>query len=39
MKTRRVVLQDQSKLNLTLGQPESVAQALQTQMDRDFTPI
>ena len=39
MKTRHVVLQDQSKLNLTLGQLESVAQALQTQVDRDFRPI
>ena len=37
MKTRHVVLQDQSKLNLTLAQLDSVAQALQTQVDRDFT--
>ncbi|HXJ15494.1 MAG TPA: hypothetical protein VNH19_24740 [Candidatus Limnocylindrales bacterium] len=39
MKTRHVVLQDQSKLNLTLAQLDSVAQALQTQLDRDFTPV
>lgn len=39
MKTRHVVLQDQSKLNLTLSQLESVAQALQTQVERDFTPV
>ena len=39
MKTRHVVLQDQSKLNLTLAELDSVAQALQIQVDRDFTPI
>jgi hypothetical protein len=39
MKTRHVVLQDQSKLNLTLSQLDPIAQALQTQVDRDFTPI
>jgi len=39
MKTRHVVLQDQSALNLTLAQLDSVAQALQTQLDRDFTPV
>jgi hypothetical protein len=39
LKTRHVVLQDQSKLNLTLAQLDTVAQSLQTQLDRDFTPI
>ncbi|HXH67388.1 MAG TPA: hypothetical protein VNI81_09315 [Candidatus Limnocylindrales bacterium] len=38
MRTRHVVLQDQSAMNLTLAQLDSVAEALQTQMDRDFTP-
>jgi hypothetical protein len=39
LKTRHVVLQDQSKLNLTLAQLDSVVEALQAQVDRDFTPI
>ncbi len=39
MKTRHVVLLDQSSMNLTLAQVNEVAQALQTQLDRDFTPV
>jgi hypothetical protein len=39
MKTRHVVLQDKSSLNLPIAQLDSVAEALQTQLDRDFTPV
>ncbi len=39
MKIRHVTLQDQSSMNLSFDQVDQVAQALQTQLDRDFTPI
>ncbi len=39
MRIRHVTLQDQSKLKLSLSQVEDVAQALQIQSDRDFTPL
>ena len=39
MRIRHVTLQDQSSLNLTLSQVQDVSQALQTQLDRDFTPV
>src|SRR5438270_1593860 len=39
MSIRHVTLQDQSSLNLTLSQVQDVTQALQTQLDRDFTPV
>lgn len=39
MRIRHVTLQDQSSLNLTLGQVQDVTQALQIQLDRDFTPV
>lgn len=38
MRIRHVTLQDQSSLNLSLGQLQDVAQAVQIQLDRDFTP-
>jgi hypothetical protein len=38
MKIRHVTLQDQSSLNLSLSQLQNVTQALQIQLDRDFTP-
>jgi len=39
MKIRHVTLQDNSSMNLSLDQLDQVAQALQIQLDRDFTPI
>ena len=39
MRIRHVTLQDQSSLKLSLSQLQDVTQALQTQLDRDFTPI
>jgi hypothetical protein len=39
MVIRRVTLQNQSSMNLTLSQLEAVTQALQIQLDRDFTPV
>lgn len=38
MRIRHVTLQDQSSLNLSLSQLQEVTQALQIQLDRDFTP-
>src|SRR5438552_4367158 len=38
MRIRHVTLQDQSSLNLTLSQLQDVTNALQIQLDRDFTP-
>ena len=39
MKIRHVTLQDKSSMKLSLDQLDQVAQALQIQLDRDFTPI
>jgi len=39
MRSRLVTLQDQSSSGLTLSQLQDVTQALQIQLDRDFTPI
>lgn len=39
MRIHQVTLQDQSSLNLTLSQLQDVIQALQIQLDRDFTPV
>lgn len=39
MRIRHVTLQDQSSLNLSFDQVDQVSQALQIQLDRDFTPI
>jgi len=38
MKIRHVTLQDQSSLSLSLSDLQNVTQALQIQLDRDFTP-
>jgi len=39
MKIRHVTLQDQSSLNLTRSEVQDVTNALQIQLDRDFTPV
>jgi hypothetical protein len=39
MKTHNVVLQDLSSMNTSLSNLQEVAQAMQIQLDRDFTPI
>ena len=39
MKIRHVTLQDKSSMKLSLDQLDQVAQALQIQLDRDFTPV
>jgi len=39
MRSHLVTLQDKSSLGLTLSQLQDVTQALQIQLDRDFTPI
>src|SRR6266853_2054451 len=39
MKIRHVTLQDKSSMKLSLDQLDPVAQALQIQLDRDFTPV
>ena len=39
MRIRRVTLQNQSSSDISFGEVQAVVQALQTQLDRDFTPI
>jgi hypothetical protein len=39
MAVRRIVLLNQSSVNIPFADIVKVAQALQTQVDRDFTPI
>src|SRR2546430_17697063 len=39
MKIRHVTLQDKSSMKLPFDQVDQVAQALQIQLDRDFTPV
>src|SRR5947199_10422664 len=39
MKIRHVTLQDKSSMKLPFDQVDQVTQALQIQLDRDFTPV